>query len=106
MPSGGTLTLSARRREGVDGDAEEVVLDVLDEGTGIAAEDLDGIFQPFRAGFVRGTGLGLSIVQRIVAEYGGEIEVTSERGSGTRVLVRFPANTREAGVPVEAEKVQ
>ncbi|HVJ26214.1 MAG TPA: ATP-binding protein, partial [Vicinamibacterales bacterium] len=106
MPSGGTLTLSARRRERVDDDPEEVVLDVLDEGTGIAAEDLDGIFQPFRAGFVRGTGLGLSIVQRIVAEYGGEIEVTSERGSGTRVLVRFPANTREAGVPVEAEKVQ
>jgi len=106
MPNGGTLTLSARRREAVDEDPEEVVIDVLDEGTGIAAEDLDGIFQPFRAGFVRGTGLGLSIVQRIVAEYGGEIEVMSERGSGTRVLVRFPANTREAGVAVAAEKGQ
>ena len=106
MPSGGTLTLSVNRREGTDEHADEVVIDVLDEGTGIAAEDLDGIFQPFRAGFVRGTGLGLAIVQRIVAEYGGEIEVTSERGSGTRVLVRFPANTRDAGVPVEAEKVQ
>lgn len=106
MSNGGTLTLSACRREGANEDPDEVVIDVLDEGTGIAAEDLDGIFQPFRAGFVRGTGLGLSIVQRIVAEYGGEIEVTSERGSGTRVLVRFPGNTREAGVPVEAEKVQ
>ncbi len=106
MPNGGSLTLSARRPEAAPGDADEVLIDVLDEGTGIAAEDLDGIFQPFRAGFVRGTGLGLSIVQRIVAEYGGEIEVTSERGSGTRVLVRFPANARDAGVPVEAEKVQ
>ena len=106
MPNGGSLTLSVRRPESATGDADEVVIDVLDEGTGIAAEDLDGIFQPFRAGFVRGTGLGLSIVQRIVAEYGGEIEVTSERGSGTRVLVRFPVNARDAGVPVEAEKVQ
>ena len=106
MPNGGTLTLSARRRDGGSQDPDEVVIDVADEGTGIAAEDLDGIFQPFRAGFVRGTGLGLSIVQRIVAEYGGEIEVTSERGSGTRVLVRFPAVIRDAGIPVEAEKVQ
>jgi two-component system sensor histidine kinase PilS (NtrC family) len=111
MPNGGTLTLSAGRREGGTQDLDEVVIDVVDEGTGIAAEDLDGIFQPFRAGFVRGTGLGLSIVQRIVAEYGGEIEVTSERGSGTRVLVRFPTLVRDAGRPdagrpVEAEKVQ
>ncbi len=111
MPNGGTLTLSAGRRDGGSQDLDEVVIDVLDEGTGIAAEDLDGIFQPFRAGFVRGTGLGLSIVQRIVAEYGGEIEVTSERGSGTRVLVRFPTQVRDAGrpdagIPVEAEKVQ
>ena len=42
--------------------------------------------------------------QRIVAEYGGDIEVTSARDSGTRVIVRFPAVAREAGRP--AEKVQ
>ena len=121
MGNGGTLTLLAGRRDSGSQDSDEVVIEVADEGTGIAAEDLDGIFQPFRAGFVRGTGLGLSIVQRIVAEYGGEIEVTSERGSGTRVLVRFPTQVRDAGrpdagrpdagrpdagVPVEAEKVQ
>ena len=66
-------------------------MEVRDEGTGIAPEELDGIFQPFRAGFTRGTGLGLSIVQRIVADYGGEIQVTSDRGAGTTVLVRMPA---------------
>ncbi|MEX2661722.1 MAG: ATP-binding protein, partial [Vicinamibacterales bacterium] len=113
MPNGGQLTLAARRRaivpdadEDTAGDAiEEVVIEVRDEGSGIAPEALDGIFQPFRAGFVRGTGLGLSIVQRIVAEYGGEIEVTSARGSGTCVLVRFPAVAHDAGVTA-AEKVQ
>ena len=91
MPAGGRLTLAARRQPELPGAPAEVVIEVRDEGTGIAPEELDGIFQPFRAGFVRGTGLGLSIVQRIVAEYGGEIQVTSERGSGTRVLVRFPS---------------
>jgi two-component system sensor histidine kinase PilS (NtrC family) len=113
MPKGGQLTLAARRRSGVRdadedaaGDAiEGVVIEVRDEGSGIAPEQLDGIFQPFRAGFARGTGLGLSIVQRIVAEYGGDIDVTSERGSGTCVLVRFPAVADEAGVTA-TEKVQ
>ena len=82
MPDGGRLTLSVRGRQRRRRRAGEVVLEVRDEGTGIAAEELDGIFQPFRGGFARGTGLGLSIVQRIVADYGGEIQVTSERGSG------------------------
>jgi two-component system, NtrC family, sensor histidine kinase PilS len=99
MPKGGRLTLSIRVGVEQDGRPGDVILAVHDQGTGIAAEDLDGLFQPFRAGFDRGTGLGLAIVQRIVAEYGGEIEVTSERGSGTGVLVRFPAVTRELDVP-------
>ena len=53
---------------------------VEDQGVGIAAEELDGIFQPFRGAFERGTGLGLSIVHRIVSDYGGEVHVTSQRG--------------------------
>jgi two-component system sensor histidine kinase PilS (NtrC family) len=90
MPDGGALKLAVR--SGPPGDSgSEVVFEVSDEGTGIAPEELDGIFQPFRAGFARGTGLGLSIVQRIVADYGGEIQVTSDRSTGTTVLVRLPA---------------
>jgi two-component system sensor histidine kinase PilS (NtrC family) len=110
MPKGGQLTLAARRRssvpdadEGTVGGAiDDGVSAVRDAGRGSAPEELDGIFQPFRAGFVRGTGLGLSIVQRIVAEYGGEIEVTSERGSGTCVVVRFPAVAHDADVTTDA----
>ena len=52
-----------------------MVISVSDEGVGIAPEELDGIFQPFRGGFERGTGLGLSIVHRIVSDYGGEVQV-------------------------------
>ena len=102
MPNGGRLTLAVRSQPS-DGDGE-VLLSVQDQGTGIAPEDLDGIFQPFRGAFSRGTGLGLSIVRRIIAEYGGEIEVTSERGSGTTVLVRFPVGRRaEAATAAAAE---
>ena len=91
MPNGGELTLLVRGEGNAAELTGEVVIEVRDQGSGIAPEELDGIFQPFRAGFARGTGLGLSIVQRIVADYGGEIQVTSDRGSGTTVLVRMPA---------------
>ena len=104
MPNGGLLSLAIGSRER-DGGGRDVVLSVRDEGTGIAPEDLDGIFQPFRGGFSRGTGLGLSIVRRIIAEYGGEIQVSSERGAGTTVTVRFPVS-RPATEPVATGKVE
>jgi two-component system sensor histidine kinase PilS (NtrC family) len=95
MPAGGRLRLKAAT-EGERGLA--VVLSVQDEGVGIEAEELDRIFQPFRGGFSRGTGLGLSIVHRIVSDYGGEVQVTSERGAGTTVRVKLPV--RQAATTV------
>jgi two-component system sensor histidine kinase PilS (NtrC family) len=86
MPDGGELRLGARREAA----ASEVVIVVSDEGVGIAPEDMDGIFQPFRGGFARGTGLGLSIVHRIATDYGGEVRVNSQKGKGTRVEVALP----------------
>ena len=86
MPSGGCLTLSVSN----DSDESHVCIAVSDEGVGIAPDELDGIFQPFRGAFSRGTGLGLSIVHRIVSDYGGEIGVTSTKGKGTTVRVQFP----------------
>ena len=87
MTNGGCLRLSVATPAE---EAPQVVIGVSDEGVGIAPEELDGIFQPFRGGFTRGTGLGLSIVQRIVSDYGGEVRVTSNTGKGTTVHVRFP----------------
>jgi two-component system sensor histidine kinase PilS (NtrC family) len=106
MPDGGTLTLAVQAVGTTPAGSEgEVVIGVSDQGTGIAPEELDGIFQPFRAGFARGTGLGLSIVQRIVADYGGEIQVTSDRGSGTTVLVRMPVAGDARRVAALTERV-
>ena len=90
MPSGGHLRLSAATGTRPSDGTAEAVLAVTDEGVGIAPEDMDGIFQPFRGGFSRGTGLGLSIVHRIATEHGGEVRVTSEKGKGTRVEVALP----------------
>jgi two-component system sensor histidine kinase PilS (NtrC family) len=96
MPDGGRLRLSVTM-EAADGTRSgSVLLRVEDQGVGIAPEELEGIFQPFRGGFSRGTGLGLSIVHRIVSDYGGEVQVTSRPGAGTTVTVRLPVEKTEA----------
>ena len=93
MPNGGTLRLSVACHEESDSARGEMLIRVEDQGVGIAPEELDGIFQPFRGAFERGTGLGLAIVHRIVSDYGGEVHVTSQRGIGTRVEVTLPLTT-------------
>jgi two-component system sensor histidine kinase PilS (NtrC family) len=88
MPEGGELILRARSdgAVGIDGAS----LEVVDQGVGIRAEQLDSLFQPFHGSFARGTGLGLAIVHRIVSDHKGEIHVESEVGKGTTVLVKLP----------------
>jgi two-component system sensor histidine kinase PilS (NtrC family) len=90
MKGGGRLRLGARVEPGSAELPESVVLEVSDEGVGIPAEELDAIFQPFRSSFTKGTGLGLAIVHRIVSDYGGDIQVSSEPGRGTTVSVKLP----------------
>jgi two-component system sensor histidine kinase PilS (NtrC family) len=85
MPNGGMLKLSGSV------DASGVVITVQDQGIGIPPEELDGLFQPFHGRFAKGAGLGLAIVHRIVADYNGEIQVSSRQGMGTTVSVRLPA---------------
>jgi len=66
--------------------------EIKDNGAGIAPENLTRIFEPFfstkRIGM--GSGLGLSICRNILSEFGGEIQVQSEVGKGTRFVVRLP----------------
>lgn len=89
MPERGALTLSAR--DEMAGDQRTAVLVIEDEGVGIAPEEAEAIFQPFRGSFGKGTGLGLAIVHRIVTDYGGQIDVRSRDGRGTSFRVTFPA---------------
>jgi two-component system, NtrC family, sensor histidine kinase PilS len=87
MPEGGHLRLSGAHDRATGG----VTITVRDEGVGIPADELDSLFQPFHSTFARGSGLGLAIVHRIVTDYNGEIQVSSQPGVGTTVSVRLPA---------------
>jgi two-component system sensor histidine kinase PilS (NtrC family) len=86
MPNGGALRLIGER----DPMGGGVIITVRDEGVGIPAEDVDQLFQPFHGSFAKGSGLGLAIVHRIVTDYNGEIQVSSQVGKGTSVTVRMP----------------
>jgi two-component system sensor histidine kinase PilS (NtrC family) len=86
MPGGGTVQLRGRVAGG------SVLLEVQDEGPGIADEDLPHVFEPFYTTKVGGTGLGLAIVHAIVQSHGGEVQVQVLRGKrkGAMFVVKLP----------------
>ena len=95
IPDGGTITISAESGAGVD--ADEVAIRILDSGMGIDAEHLEHIFDPFFTTKPAGTGLGLAIAYRIIEDHNGTIDVKSERGKGTAVVIRLPYFELSAG---------
>jgi signal transduction histidine kinase len=86
------LRLAAHRQ------GSRVVLEVADNGVGIATEDQRRIFELFFSKRKGGTGLGLAIVERIARAHGGVVEVRSAPGEGTavRVALGAVAGRREA----------
>ena len=96
MPDGGRLQIVT----GVSSDGDSVTIQVTDTGSGMDQSVLDRAFDPFFTTKERGkgTGLGLAICQRIVEEHKGQIEIDSQVGSGTTVLVRLPRVCSEAVV--------
>lgn len=70
----------------------EIVIQVADNGIGIKPENLKKIFDPFfttkEPG--KGTGLGLSIAYNIILDHKGKIEIKSESGIGTEVIIKLP----------------
>lgn len=86
--SQGSIRMVARR------DDEQLLIDVVDEGPGIAESDLDGLFDKFHrgrdTGSTRGSGLGLYISRAVMEAQGGRLEVRSQPGAGTRFRVLMP----------------
>jgi signal transduction histidine kinase len=68
----------------------QVTITVEDDGPGIPPDRLSRIFDPFYTTKPKGTGLGLATCHAIVAEHGGQIDLESEVGKGTKVVVRLP----------------
>jgi len=68
----------------------DAVIEVADNGRGIAPENLPNIFRPFFTTKGDGTGLGLSLARRIVEDHQGRIDVSSTVGQGTTFMVILP----------------
>jgi PAS domain S-box-containing protein len=84
MADGGILKLETQMSD------RFVSVVVEDNGPGIDPGKLGAIYEPYHTTKAEGTGLGMMIVQRIMRDHGGEIEINSEQGRGTRLTLRFP----------------
>jgi signal transduction histidine kinase len=85
MPNGGTVSILTEG-EGWD----FVKVSIADSGVGIPPEDIDKIFHLYYTTKSGGSGIGLSLVYRVVQMHDGLIEVLSEVGRGTTMIVRLP----------------
>jgi signal transduction histidine kinase len=98
---GGEVVLQWGPREG------GVEISVSDNGKGISRKVLKRIFDPFFThGKAKGTGLGMATVKKIVEEHRGTIEVLSEEGEGTQVVLFLPAGAEDGSTgkhPVQRE---
>jgi len=89
--SGGRLVIRTRQVPSPDGVHGKVKLVIADTGSGIPAETLNTIFEPFfSTKGEKGTGLGLWIVKGIVENHSGSIRVRSKLGQGTVFRVEIP----------------
>lgn len=82
MPTGGTLTVTTREVNGL------AQISFRDTGTGMPEEVKKRIFEPFMSyGKKHGTGLGMAIVKKVIDDHDGQIEIESEMGKGTEMII-------------------
>jgi len=102
MPGGGTLRIRASKDGGIKGfkslrlgpEAEEkLMLEISDDGNGIAEEGLSRVFEPFYTTRPGSRGLGLTLARENVRRHGGTISIKSKgTGKGTTVSIELPVN--------------
>jgi signal transduction histidine kinase len=82
--TGGQVMVRGRRTD------EAIVVEVQDDGCGIAAADVAKLFQPYYTTKPHGTGLGLFMTRRLVEQQGGNVAFDSAPGRGTTFRLHFP----------------
>ena len=83
-PSGGMITVA------IEPAGDHVRVEVRDTGRGIPRDELANVFDPFYTTKMAGAGMGLTTVHRIVTRHGGEIDIDSQPGQGTSVVLTLP----------------
>lgn len=84
MKDGGELAIA------LDSDDDVITISFRDSGKGMTPDAVAALFEPYRTTKQSGTGLGLMLSRRIVRAHGGEIDVESKEGAGTKFTVRIP----------------
>jgi two-component system sensor histidine kinase VicK len=98
-PDGGRIEIVTYSSDGC------VIITIDDTGVGIPPEDLPRVFDRFyrvdkaRSRESGGTGLGLSIAKEIITLHGGDIEISSKQGVGTKVTITLPVT----GIPEDED---
>ncbi len=113
MPRGGTVRVEASNCRILHGEARSlepgdyVLVSVIDQGTGIAPENMNRIFDPYFTTKETGTGLGLTALHSIVRKHGGRVQASSRVGAGTSFRVCLPAlPALAAEVPASAQSAK
>jgi signal transduction histidine kinase len=89
MEMDGILHITVRHR---GNDRTQLQITVEDNGCGIDAADLPHLYNPFFTKKKYGTGLGMTQVKKIIDLHMGSIEIRSNEGEGTQVMVTLPIN--------------
>jgi len=77
-----------------------------DNGPGIAAKEIEKVFEPFYTTKPAGSGLGLAIVKKVIDDHSGTIEIESTEGSGTSIIVTLPIRTADGPGARPSEREQ
>ncbi|MGR3176942.1 MAG: ATP-binding protein [Candidatus Anammoxibacter sp.] len=90
----GVITISSL----YDEKEHQVVVKIIDNGTGMSPEVLKQVFNPFftTKPVGTGTGMGLSIIDKVIRRHGGKIDITSKLDLGTTVTIKLPVSSKKS----------